>query len=76
MRVAKVHRLSRKKRKFRQLCEFCRLMPISGGPSKRKTPVCALKPILSRVNLDRRDSLAERRRFEPTVRFQLSCAHG
>jgi hypothetical protein len=52
-----------------KLRELCRLVPISGGRSRRKTPVCTLKPILADVNRDRRDSLAERRGFEPPERF-------
>ena len=65
--VAKVHRPSWKKRKFHQISEFGRMVPISGGPSARSWPVHVPKTIVARMNLDRWDSLAEREGLESSV---------
>ena len=66
-RVAKVHRPSTKKRTVGQSPKFLQTVPISGAPSPRKQPVYALKATPSSENLDRRDSMAEREGFEPSV---------
>ena len=72
--VVKVHRLFWKKRKVRQSPNLLWTVPISGGPSTRTTPGCALKRKLFERELDRRDSLAEREGFELPVPFRICKA--